>query len=201
MPPSPRRLNYEDLRAEANDFLVQHWPTREIPVDIDHIVDVELAVDVVPVPRLMSDSEIDGFLSADLSKIWVDEFVYSDRLHRYRFTLAHEVGHWWLHRDLYEAADFSTIDGYKEFIESIPDEAYGWYEWQAYCFGGLVLVPREPLAERITESLQRAQEQGFEPDLDKEPHRGVIAEWIGRRFEVAAEVILKRGAYDGHWPK
>jgi len=129
------------------------------------------------------------------------ESVFERQLHRYRFTLAHELGHLWLHRDLYDAADFSSIDEYKQFVASIRPDDYGWYEWQAYCFGGLILVPREPLAERIGEAVKMAIGRGHEPDLSTEGHRQYIAEWVGRRFEVSADVILKRGAYDGHWPK
>ena len=201
MPPPPRRLSYEDIRAEADRFLAEYWRSGAIPVDIDHILDVGLRIDVVPVPYLLDDSEIDGLLAADRTAIWVDEFVYHNRLHRYRFTLAHELGHLWLHRDLYEAASFTSIDEWKAFIASIPDEDYGWYEWQANCFGGLVLVSRDQLAEKIVETLDMARSRGFEPDMQEESQRRVIAEWIGRRFEVSAEVILKRGAYDGHWPK
>jgi len=36
---------------------------------------------------------MEGFISGDLNVIYVDELIYDQRPARYRFTLAHEIGH------------------------------------------------------------------------------------------------------------
>ena len=200
-PPSPAYRSYDQLRSAADEFLKRYWPTGNVPVDVEHIVDVELRLDVVPVPYLLDDSEIDGLLSADRSTIWVDEAAFSNPrlLYRYRFTLAHELGHWYLHRDLFEATDFKSVEEWKEFISQISEEDRSWYEWLAYAFGGLILVQEEPLGERIETARKRAAEGGFDLDLDIEAHCEYLAEHVGRRFDVSGRVILKRGYYDGYW--
>lgn len=200
-PPSPACLSYDQLRSAADEFLKRFWPTGDVPVDVEHIVDVELRLDVVPVPYLLDHSEIDGLLAADRSTIWVDEAAFSNPrfLYRYRFTLAHELGHWYLHREIFEAADFDSVGEWKEFISQISEEDRSWYEWQAYSFGGLILVQEEHLAEHIEAARKRAAAEGFDLDFDIEAHCEYVAEHVGRRFDVSGQVILKRGYYDGYW--
>src|SRR3989338_4654570 len=89
--------------------------------------------------------EIVGFTSSDLKDITIDEWTWKHQLGRYRFTLAHELGHIVLHQHLYEPRQFHTIEEWKQFINSIPEKDHAWYEWQAHAFAGLVLVPAEQL--------------------------------------------------------
>lgn len=114
-PPIPY-LNYNDLRQKADDFLRQYHPSYDIPVPIEEIVEFDFGIDIIPIPGLHQAFEIDGFTSSDLTSITVDEYVYLKRPNRYRFTLAHEIGHVVLHKELYSARNFNTIDGWKQFI-------------------------------------------------------------------------------------
>lgn len=78
-------------------------------------------IDIIPLPGLHQSLEVDGFTQSDLSSIYVDEFVYKSRPGRYRFTLAHEVGHIVLHNDIYQKANFQNSQEWKDFINSISD--------------------------------------------------------------------------------
>lgn len=198
--PRPEVLSYDDLRTNAAAFLGRHWPSGRIPVDVEYMADVELGIDIVPVSDLLAVTDVDGFLAADGKELYVDEGVYKHQmLYRYRFTVAHELAHLELHRTLLNAADFKTPDEWRQFQGSIPEQDRSWFEWQAYAFAGLILVPPEPLVEQIRVARNMARETGFDVDLEVEAHRTYLAEWVGRRFEVSAEVILRRGAYDEHW--
>lgn len=201
--PAPEALSYENLRRIVEEFRREHWPSGEIPVDVEFVADVRLGLDIVTVPHLYSGYGIDGFLSADRSTIYVDQAVQEHNiLYRYRFTLAHELAHYHLHGNLFEAAEFDAIEDWKEFLGEMPEKSRGWYEWQGYAFAGLLLVPEEPLAERIAEAAERARRGNFKDlDLDVEAHRDIVADWVGSRFDVSAEVIIRRGAYDGHWQR
>lgn len=173
-----------------------------IPVDIERIADVRLALDIVPVPGLRRDRDIEAYLSADRKTIYVDENAGSGPvLSRYRFTIAHEIGHWYLHQDLYEAAVGADCD-FADFIYAIPEKDWSWYEWQARAFAGLVLVPRDPLALEVQAAVSHAKASGFASiDLGIEAHRGRVAERVSKEFQVSPEVILWRGGYDELWPK
>jgi len=87
-------LSYEQIRARANDFLSQYNPSGIIPVPIEEIIEFALKINIVPIPGLQKALETDGFISSDFSTISVDQFVLEERERRYRFTLAHEIGHW-----------------------------------------------------------------------------------------------------------
>jgi hypothetical protein len=97
--------SYEDLRKKADNFLREHHPSGNIPVPIEEIVEFVFGMNIVPVLGLQREFEVEGFTSGDLKNIYVDEYVYTDRPSRYRFTLAHEIGHVVLHRHLYEMTD------------------------------------------------------------------------------------------------
>ena len=101
--------SYDDLRKKADDFLRTHNPSSIIPVPIEEIVEFDFIIIIVPVLALQRDFDVEGFTSSDLKNIYVDEYVYTNYLNRYRFTLAHEIGHIILHRNLYRTNRFSSI--------------------------------------------------------------------------------------------
>ena len=94
-------FSYDEIRNYANHFLKQYHPCREIPIPIEEIAEFQMGLDIVPVLGMLKNFDVDGFTSSDLSNIYVDEFIYSNRPGRYRFTLAHEVGHIILHKEIY----------------------------------------------------------------------------------------------------
>lgn len=199
--PAPRVLSYSELRKIADAFSQKHWPSGAIPVDVEFIVDVEFGLDIVAVPHLHAGYGIDGFLAADRTTIYIDQAVQDHSLlYRYRFTLAHELAHYHLHGALFEDAAFDSVDTWRRFLNHMPEKSRSWYEWQGYAFAGLLLVPRDALVEKIEDAVDLARQSSFQDlDLDVEAHRDMVAEWVGRRFEVSAEVIVRRGVYDGHW--
>ena len=201
--PEPERLSYNGVRNEVATFVADFHVHQSVPVDVEHIADVVLGLDVVPMAGLRAKWDIDGYLSADRSIIYLDQTMASGSiLHRHRFTVAHELGHWYLHQDLYEAAERSGLESFVDYVNAIPEETWAWYEWQAYAFAGLLLVPRSPLAETCEQAKAHALSRGFRDlDTEVEAHRSYLAEWIAKRFQVSAEVILKRGAKDGLWPE
>ena len=81
------------MREEARIFLDEFWSEGTAPVDIEQIADVRAGLDIVPMRGILCAYEIDGFLSNDMTSIFVDEEIAGGAtLHRYRFTLAHELG-------------------------------------------------------------------------------------------------------------
>jgi hypothetical protein len=43
-------LSYEDLRQKADEFLAAHHPKGAIPVPIEEIIEMQLGIDIVPMP-------------------------------------------------------------------------------------------------------------------------------------------------------
>jgi len=186
------RLSYEDVRSRAEAFLRQYHPDRTLPVPIEEIVESQLKLDIVPAPNLHQLLEIDGFLTGNLKEIWVDDFVYRSRPGRYRFTLAHEVGHLILHRDVYRTRPFESIEGWKAFHNSIPDEEHSWLEYQGYAFAGLVLVPRDLLETEAQKCVERIKQEGIRLKENWDFAWDRIAAFLAKQFEVSSEVIHRR---------
>ena len=99
-------LTYSDIGKRAQDFLSQYHPSLELPIPIEAIIDVKIGLDIVPFPNLYKDYGLSGYLSCDRTAIFVDEVQSDQYEEKYRYTLAHELGHYVLHRSCYEDLPF-----------------------------------------------------------------------------------------------
>lgn len=189
-------FTYEQLRQCANIFIARFHPSETIPIPIEEIIDLKLKINIIPLPGLHRAFEIDGFTSSDLRDISVDEFVYESRVGRYRFTLAHEVGHIVLHKSFYQAYRFRTIDEWKYFVKTLPEKDFHWLEWQANCFAGLVLVPKKQLMKSVYRATKRIKAEGISLKDNMEFAWDVIVEHISEEFSVSKNVIETRIYYD-----
>ncbi len=190
-------LSYEQIRERADEFLATHHPEGSLPTPIELIVEARLGMDIVPIPGLRAVIEAEGFTTSDLSAIYVDQDTYERWTHRYRFTLAHEVGHVVLHESLFRAGSWTSLAEWKAFVNRIPDREHQWIEWQAYSFGGLVLVPGPVLKELATEAVDRARGEGLNLEEHWDFAWSTIAAHLAKKFEVSTLVIEKRLQLDG----
>jgi hypothetical protein len=198
------RYNYNSIREKAVKFRERmKCVSRECP--IEKIVEFELDMDIVPIPGLQQILDTSGVLSQDLSRISVDEYCYLHMEERYRFTLAHEVGHLELHADLYRHIPFKSVTEWREAISSLlTEEEYQWLEWQADAFAGVVLVAPEHLIEEYkTQSSQiksTLRESNAVPEDLQELFEVALREMcyrIAPTFNVSTSVVDTRLHYDG----
>lgn len=131
-------LQYDALGRKAEAFLQQYHPDRTLPVPIEVIVERDFGMDIVPMPGLQEAFDTVAFITRDLTEIRVDQYVLQWRPNRYRFSLAHELGHRILHADVFRELDFRNIESWKEVVMSIPEREYGFLEFHANSFAGLV---------------------------------------------------------------
>lgn len=189
--------SYEDLRNKADEFLRTYNPSGTIPVPIEEIVEFDFGINIVPVLGLQREFEVEGFTSSDLQNIYVDEYVYSDHVNRYRFTLAHEIGHIVLHNVLYKRHNFSSISAWKEFINSMTEKDHGWLEYQGYAFAGLILVPRESLLKHTGKMINKITDMNILLKDNWDFAWALIGDHLGKIFQVSSSVIEKRLGKDG----
>ena len=187
-------LSYERIRVFAEQFLAAHHSSGTIPVPIEQIVEFKLHLDIVPLPGLEDAFSVVGFTSSDLREISVDQHVYEHQPGRYRFTLAHEVGHVVLHAGLFKAHRFRGIEAWKRFLKELPELDYRWLEWQAYSFGGLVLVPAKALKRETQEAAAQVKAQSINAEYDFA--NALVIDMVATRFDVSSEVIERRLTYD-----
>jgi hypothetical protein len=191
------RYSYDVIRKRATDFLQKYHPSQAIPVPIEEIIDLNFKINIIPIPGL-EEFGVNAYTWKDLKNICVDQGIYMGQENRYRFTLAHEIGHMVLHRDLFRSFDVDSIEGYLEFINSIGIEDYRWLEKHADTFAGLVLVPPRPLKEKFDEALSMFTKEHF--SLEDPLVRSYISDWIGEKFCVSALSIEIRLVADDLLP-
>jgi len=111
-----------DIQEAVTDFLNKFWKDNLTPIEIEEIVEFELGIQIIPLKNLLNEKGIDAFISKDFRFITIDEDIYfrDSNQSRRRFSLGHEVGHFVLHKKLYDKIKFTSEDEWIEFIETIP---------------------------------------------------------------------------------
>lgn len=195
-------VSYDDIALEAESFLKDNDITG-IPIDIEHIIEFNYDMNIIDIPNLQRDYDVEGFIAADFSSIYVDEFISKRRNYRYRFTLSHEIGHYILHKKYLEQYQFTNVIEWKQFQKQIDPSDWGRLEIQGYDFGGLALVPRYELRRAFDEYLpdispmiRKAQDHGVKRKDYIQYAIEQLARLISPRFDVSADVVIKRISFD-----
>lgn len=122
------------------------------PVPIDDIVEehLKLAIEIRDLQSEYPEGDVLGAIYFNEKKIVVDQSLvpedFPSMLGRYRFTLAHELGHWRLHRHLYlrRANERPLLpDAPSRPNHVLRSRQYDPKEVQANRFASCLLMPRE----------------------------------------------------------
>jgi len=202
-------LPNEDIWKAARDFLQQTHAENSIPIPIERMVE-SLKIDIVPMRGLQRTFQMEGCTSRDRSTIYVDEWVANHREPRYRFTLAHEVGHIRLHPQIFERLqdEASTPEKWRGFFARLPEPDQLKIEFQAYAFAGLVLVPPQHLVheyDRVAPGVRQMMRASSLEDVPREKVLEIAWEkltaMISPAFNVSNAVIRRRLKFDGFKPE
>jgi len=130
----------------------QHRGAVAPPIPIDEIVELHLGltIEFMDMRQLFGAGDVHGALWVRRKRIGVDRSLdpaeSPSKTGRYRFTLAHEAGHWRLHRRRFlgRAPDVSAARGFSGPASylSRSGEARMSIEWQANYFAACLLMPR-----------------------------------------------------------
>ena len=168
-------------------------------MDIEAIAEFDLGLNIFPFPNLQETFDIEGFISGDLSVIYVDEFIYYQRPARYRFTLAHEIGHYVFHSDLIASFHPQSVADWSKFILAVDEETYDWLEWQAYSLAAAVLVPRVSLKRNFRKELKSLQpkidfirSRGLSVEASQDYILNAVATKLIGIYDVSADVLNRR---------
>lgn len=171
---------------------------------MEMIIENRLRLNIEPEHDLMRDLDIDAYLRVDLTGIIVDYNCYMNEkyINRLRFSFAHELGHFFLHKDIYESFSITDLKDWKYFMENIPDREYGYFEYQANEFAGRALVPRPRLVEELQNCLQKLRELGLTDFVLTDPGAVLsrISPTLCKPFGVSDQVIERRVEREGLWP-
>jgi uncharacterized protein DUF955 len=190
---------YPDILDLAWQLLGEHGVQDTIPVDVELLIEQDLGVDIVPVPGLQRDFSVEGFTSSDFTTIHVDLDVLNNVEVRYRFTLAHEVGHLVMHREFLSQWSIADLEDWGAFMRSVDPGEYSTMEIQGYLFGGALLMPEpllRPIWERQLPAIRslcaRAKASGFTVADYAQHAFEAAAPQIAPVFNVSREAVVKR---------
>lgn len=190
----------EALREEY-DLLKQD----RTPIDVFTFLEIDLRLDPISFDSLTAKYRIEAAIKADFTGIYLDAEQYrlmergpDWKLNRLRFTVAHELAHFFLHRDLPQKENFTSLPDFARWSEDYGGRKYT-VEQEANEFAGRLLVPELRL---------RAYYDEFAPEIGKlipnftqsGPLRDNFAEKTAPHFGVNAQVIAVRLDRDMIWP-
>lgn len=139
----------------------------------------------------------EAFITKNLDAIYVDQKIFLHPVqNRYRFGLAHEVGHLLLHKEIIQKIRFGSVKKWKQMQREIPTAEYQRLEFQAYTMAGLILVPTDQFLERYNDLAEQAP-----GDPNADPFiRDEIYTQLADDFSVSSDVIERRVKYDPKLP-
>lgn len=207
-----RFIKEEEFESEAMSLLHEYGRTYgEVtapPVPVDEIVEMQLrlTLEFRDMQQLFGVADVHGALWVNEKCVGVDQKLdpsqHPAMLGRYHFTLAHEAGHWRLHRHLFEkhANQLSLLpEGMDrpEYICRSSDKTQ--IEYQADRFASCLLIPSGML-DRAWEAWRGNTNPLNLRDLRSPNNKGETDESIlereilplARTFEVSAEAMRIR---------
>ena len=188
----------------ADETQNKYWPEATLPINAEEIVEFRLRLNIEPVKYLLSTVDIDAYLKRDLSGIVVDyDYYMNDKFaNRMRFSFAHELGHFFLHKELYLKFGISSPEDWKEFMLNVPENEYRSFEWQANEFAGRLLVPYPELETEMQGAVEILRENNLIPFLKVDPDAVLsrISPTLCKPFGVSTDVIEKRVKRERLWP-
>ena len=144
------------IEEEANLVLAEwgqaHGEITAPPVPIDDIVELhlQLSLQFEDMSQLFPFGDVLGALWIQEQRVGISQTLdptdHPQKVGRYHFTLAHEGGHWRLHRQYYMENPYQGAlfgDGPKPAAVCRSSEAKKPAEWQADCFAACLLMPRK----------------------------------------------------------
>lgn len=150
-------LRKEVIESEAALVLAEygreHGEIASPPIPVDEIVELhlKLTLEIADLQQILGFGDVHGAIWFRSKRVGIDLCLDPERnpakRGRYHFTLAHEAGHWRLHRKLY-LQDLNQPSLFSEQAQK-PDyvcrssEKKKPVEWQADQFAANLLMPRE----------------------------------------------------------
>jgi hypothetical protein len=133
------------------EFGGKHGLVTAPPVPIDDIVEIYLGltVEFKDMQQLFGVGDVHGALWVNDQLVGVDLSLdpekYPAKRGRYHFTLAHEAGHWRLHRRIYQRRKDQPVllEGREQPNHVCRSSDTSPIEWQANYFAACLLTPRE----------------------------------------------------------
>jgi len=180
------------IREKADDFRLE-YSNDSLPLDIERIIDVKLKIDIIPLQNLHDHCDADALITSNWDAIYVDykRFVDDRYQNRLRFSFAHEIGHFVLHKDIYNSFKIKSEKDFYNLIKNIPELQYGYLEKQANMFANNLLIPRKKLIEESKKIKNNPDIKKLliSNNIDEQSLNPYISIPLSKKFMVSEEAI------------
>lgn len=196
--------NREQICKIADDVRQKYCGSNEAPVDVELLWE-DLGGEIRPVKGLGA-SGTEAVLYGDFKVIAVDydKFLNDSYHYRMRFSIAHEMGHYFLHCDESTRKRFSNPEEFYEYYNNLDVQEYKWGEWHANEFAGRLLVPLQSLhnaCQKGWDELLHNLTAGVDINtLRSDSAVDYFAKNINAPFQVSADCIAHRLRGEDLWP-
>ena len=191
------------IEREAAGLLASYFEARdrkpEPGVPVEDIAEMHLELDLAPgkMEALLGVKGVLGATWIDEAKVRIDQELYDRNDGRYAFTVAHEIGHWVMHRPLLLAAQsLPTLLGLLEesvFEDGLPPNIVcrsgdgDSLEWQADQFAACLLMPADLMRATFARLFPGGQEIPVSHIGDRDKVKG----WIN--YHVSPTMLREGG--------
>jgi len=195
-------IDQQQCWNEADAFRQRYWPSGDLPVDVLAIAEFDLDLGIRTVTGLKQEADADALLLSEWKTLMVDQQQYMDPRfnNRLRFSIAHELGHYVLHRGVFAAIPRSSIEEWISFMNEMPEKEYSFLEYQAYEFGGRLLVPLDQLRTEFENTLEEMEQSGVSRHELSDAQLSYLCNPLAKCFAVSPEVIERRLTREKLWP-
>ncbi len=204
MPRFPKRpvLTWKEIAKIAKAFCDEHGlANREYPLDIEGIIEFDLDIEIRFCYGVHDDfgSPAQICPGNEMPIIIVDYDQYRANSPYYRYSLAHEIGHYILHKnwlnEVWKQVD--SIETWKKIITEIPHEDYEWFEGQAEEFASFLLAPEAVFEPFIETQLKKLNETNRK--LNPEDILPYLAVPVSKHFGMSNSAAQARIRKSGKW--
>ncbi len=196
----------DSVWLQVERFRLEHFTGQlaSLPVDVFTVAELDLRLDIIPFDDLFAKYGMDAMLLQNFTGIYVDAEAYQFlengpvwKQKRLRFTFAHELGHFILHREIAASRNFTDFRAFFHWLHEGNTARYR-IEQEANEFAGRLLVPLNRIEDDYNRFAIRAAELSEQwqtlPDM-----RRALAERLSDKYGVNTQVIETRLDRENIW--
>ncbi len=155
-------LSKGDIEGAADKLLAEYQRASgtnlTLPIPVEDLLErhLELTLDFddlharLGVPMMGDEPEVLGALWVNSREVFIDQSLDPEehpyREGRYRFSVGHEIGHWWLHRKYLTSLSVQSSlfeDLLEPTVVCRTSDSQDMLEWQANHFASCIVMPQK----------------------------------------------------------
>ncbi len=200
--PSRPVLTWQQIASKAKEFADEHnLSGRDVPLDIEEIAEFDLGLEIRVADGILEECGTPAQIGPGNGQpiITVDADQWKQQTSFYRYSVAHEIGHYVLHRGWLEKVWqlIDSIDSWKQVIASLSDSDYGWIEGQAEEFASYLLAPEDIFEPFLEEQLSKLSD--IRESIQAEDVLPYLANPVGSYFGMSNSAAQARIRKSAQW--